>query len=206
MDSSVSHGFARQTRHESAGTPRVDAHRGSPRRVSRRADAHHRVARPLRLSGRRSRGGLPKNRHRRQWPPLRDAAHASGRGTRVARCNAVATTFRVRICHGRNQPPPMMKSKKAPKPNRPEGGKKGLIIGRGAAAGARRRRICRVQDCSADKEDPKKKEAAEEGAAAAGALRHAGSALRRELRSGIHRAIPADHHRHHDARPRESKS
>ena len=25
MDSSVSHGFARQTRHESAGTPRVDA-------------------------------------------------------------------------------------------------------------------------------------------------------------------------------------
>ena len=25
MDSSVSHGFARQTRHESAGTPRVDS-------------------------------------------------------------------------------------------------------------------------------------------------------------------------------------
>jgi hypothetical protein len=30
MDSSVSHGFARQTRHESAGTPRVDGIGESP--------------------------------------------------------------------------------------------------------------------------------------------------------------------------------
>jgi hypothetical protein len=30
MDSSVSHGFARQTRHEAAGTPRVDGIGESP--------------------------------------------------------------------------------------------------------------------------------------------------------------------------------
>jgi flagellar hook-length control protein FliK len=34
MDSSVSHGFARQTRHESAGTPRVDAIGESPTAVA----------------------------------------------------------------------------------------------------------------------------------------------------------------------------
>ena len=48
MDSSVSQGFARQTRHEAAGTPRVDAIGEAPM-VSAPDHAHHRVARPVRL-------------------------------------------------------------------------------------------------------------------------------------------------------------
>ena len=72
MDSSVSHGFARQTRHEAAGTPRVDAIGEAPT-VSAQTDAHHRVARPLRLiRGIRADGcrvrRTPKNRH--PMPPM----------------------------------------------------------------------------------------------------------------------------------------
>ena len=48
MDSSVSHGFARQTRHEVRRHAESRRHRGSPDGLGP-GHAHHRVARPLRL-------------------------------------------------------------------------------------------------------------------------------------------------------------